>query len=103
MRGIAEVAKERFRDFGLHMSDRLPGCGRPTAYRDHERFRTIIYCACNTQWVFKDAALRETPHILDYLKSCGLEQLVDPILNFKPLPGAWGKVLLGFLDEPDGV
>lgn len=98
MRGSHEAAKLRFREFADHT--RQEGHTRPHAYRDGERHRTIIYCAtCHEEWPFKDVTLREMPYLLDYFRSCGLESLIDPILNFQPLPGAWGKVLLGFLDE----
>ncbi len=94
-----EVAKERFRDFGHHVRE-VRCCSALKAYRDNEGFRTILYCPCDERWVFTDAAMREAPYILDYLRGCGLEQLVTPVLNHKPAPGAWAKVLLGFLDEP---
>lgn len=97
------VAKQRFRDFGDHVRE-IRCCSAVKAYRDHVNFRTIVFCPCDVWWIFTDVALRETPYILDYFSTCGLgEDIVAPILNFRPLPGAWGKVLLGFLGDDDPV
>lgn len=98
-----EVARQRFRDFGDHVRE-TRCCEALKAVRDHEGFKTTVYCPCGNRWIFTDAALREAPFILDYFRTCGLgDQIVEPILNFRPLPGAWGKVLLEFLDEPGEV
>jgi len=99
MKSCGEVAKERFRDFGNHVRE-ARCCAALNAYRDYEGFRTILYCPCNEKWIFTDAALREASYILDYFRTCGLEKdIVEPVLNHRPLPGSWSKVLLGFLEE----
>lgn len=104
---LGEVAKLRFRDYSEHMRINMmfplcTKCGPPSARRVSERFCTILSCRCGEEWVFSDASLREASHILDYLATCD-ERLRKPILNFKPARGAWSNVLLGFLDEPEGV
>lgn len=97
MRGSAEVTKERFRDFATHAAD---GHRAFMAFRDQESLRTILFCStCRQEWSFTDAALRGTPHILDYLTRSGLWHLSEAVTSFKPARGAWAKILLGFLDE----
>jgi hypothetical protein len=96
---IGEIAKHRFRDFGAHVREERC-CDAVVAYRDRENYRTVVYCPCDKHWIFTDAAMREVPYILDYFRTCGLEdKIVEPVLNHRPIPGAWAKVLLGFLEE----
>lgn len=94
----ADVAKQRFRELGDHVRE-VRCCTSLKAVRDREHFKTIFSCPCDEKWVFTDVALREAPYILDYLRLCGLDILVEPILNHRTIPGAWGKVLVGFIDE----
>jgi hypothetical protein len=95
-----ETARQRFRSLGRHVQE--TGCCKSLkAYRNH--YRIIVFCPCGEQWVFSYAALLAAPFIVDYFKQCGLDDLIRPLLDTRPAPGVWSKVLLGFLDDPSEV
>jgi len=94
----AVVAQTRFREFGAHMREtRHQGA---MIWRDDTIRVTKLYCReCEEYWLFTDAALRETPHILVYFRECGHHGLVESILRAGPDPGAWRDVYFGFLED----
>lgn len=92
----AEVAKQRFREFSAHM--RESGHRDAKVCRSYELRRMSLVCwECKESWVFTDVAMRGSPHILEYLRSCGFVEEVEAILRGDPTPGAWKTIYFGFL------